>query len=75
MSMGLYWRPERNTSGELPDDLKRALQKRYGTPLLDYCLDDCDLSYLAGLRDAGVKGANELIHAIEKHERIQIYMQ
>ena len=75
MSMGLYWRPEKNSTGELPDELKRILQKRYGNPLLGYHLDDCDLSYLIGLRDAGVKGAQELINAIEKHGRIQIYTQ
>lgn len=73
MSMGLYWKPEKNNDKRLPDDLKRALQKRYDTPLLDHCLDDSDLSYLEGLRDAGVKGAQELINAIEKHGRIEIY--
>ena len=33
-----------------------------------------DFEYLKGLRDAGTDGADELIKAIQKHDRIRVWI-
>ncbi len=72
------WKPETTASGYLPDDLKRTISRRLwdtdgscgGGPVT---VGRGDLSYLAGLRDAGVKGANDLIELINKHGAIVLW--
>ncbi len=72
MTSSLYWWPVPINSGEcLPDRLKFVLRVRHGDPV-QITLGHGDLSYLTGLRDAGVDGARELIGAIEKYDEIQV---
>jgi hypothetical protein len=80
VSSSLFWKPvipqRENT---LPDNLKYILGKKYwnhdGTltspPLV---LDEDNLEYLSGLVDAGVEGAEELVEAIRKHGRVEIWI-
>lgn len=71
MSSNLTWEPaERNTKA-LGDDLKRALQKKYAG-MVDQIMDQSDIGYLEGLRDAGMSEAQLLLDAIEKHDRVHV---
>ena len=55
----------------LPDPIKYVLRKKFGG-FIDTTLGEFDVAYLQGLSDAGIKGADELIAAIEKHETIVV---
>jgi hypothetical protein len=74
MSSTLVWEPvikERNHA--LSNELKFLLRKTTGRdPVSEFFCND-DINYLNGLKDAGVKGAQELITAIEKHGEIKVY--
>ena len=73
MTMNLYWEPaEREPSGDLDDKLKFALRNRCGGTV-DTILTTQDLSYLNGLTDAGIKDAETLVDAIEKHGSIRVF--
>lgn len=85
MSTSLYWRPVPvDPSGtSLPYGLKKAVARRfwdhdgslYGDPAE---LTADDLPYLEGVRDGGgeevAAGAQQLIDAIEKHGRVEIFI-
>lgn len=78
MSSTLMWQPIREPGGCLPDELKKVISRRlWGTD--GSCgigvapVDRSDISYLEGLRDGGVKGADELIKLIRKHDKIQLW--
>ena len=73
MSSSLYWEPVNKENKYFPDELKYALRKRFGSLIERVALNYDDVSYLEGLRDAGVKGAEELISAIEKHDEVVIW--
>lgn len=73
MSSNLYWKPVMKESNDLPDELKYALQKRYEGYIEGTILEYDDISYLEGLRDAGVKGAQDLIEAIKQHDLVRIW--
>lgn len=70
MSSNLVWRPKKKR-GTLPKALKFVLDAQ-GFPLT---MDSDDLEYLKGLRDGNVDGAQELIDIIEKHGRIELYLE
>jgi hypothetical protein len=73
MSSSLSWKPVKNYEDDFTDEVKYALRKRYGNPSIDgTTLDEGDLPYLNGLHDAGIKGMDEVIAAIEKHSAIEI---
>jgi hypothetical protein len=73
MSSTLSWAPYTvQAEPSLPYYLKTVLVKRYGDSLDGVHMASEDISYLAGLRDAEVKGADELISAIEKHGEISL---
>lgn len=72
MSTNLYWKPAIKTGEGLSDQLKFALRKRYGWPVSAIC-DENSIAYLQGLADADVRGAAELIAAIEKHGEVEIF--
>lgn len=75
MSMNLYWEPaHRKPSGDLSDELKFALRKRFQGHV-DGILDHADIGYLQGLLDAGIEDAQALIDAISKHDSIRVYEQ
>lgn len=70
MSQNLYWRPAFNDGKSLCDQLKYILRERN---LSNYRFTPSDIPYLEGLMDAGIKDANELIKAINKHELVDVY--
>jgi hypothetical protein len=72
MSSSLYWEPVQREEEWLPDELKYVLQKRVGGTV-DTVMSERDIPYLEGLRDAGVSGADALIEAIKKHDRVSVH--
>jgi len=71
MSSNLTWEPVSRNAQPLADNLKWALQKRYGGTV-EATMDTGDIPYLEGLRDGGLPEAQFLIDAIEKHDRISV---
>jgi hypothetical protein len=71
VSSNLVWEPYNRKTTTLDDALKFALRKRCGG-MVDTVMHGRDVPYLEGLRDAGVKGAAELIAAIEKHDDVVV---
>ena len=72
MSSNLGWIPVKTNNYKWLDiDLKFALRKSWGNPVAAK-IDCCQLEYLRGLRDAGLKDAQKLIDAIEKYGEIQV---
>lgn len=71
MSSTLYWKPVSKDANSLPDSLKSIISKRYGSG--KHILNSLDVVYINGLVDGGVKGASELIAAIEKHGEIEVW--
>ena len=73
MSCTLYWKPVSKKEYQVGDfQLRDILEKRYGYPSnLNYS----DIPYLEALVDAQVEGADELIEAIRKHDKIEIYKE
>lgn len=78
MSSSLMWRPVDKTAHNLPDQLKRTLSRKlwdtdgscgHGEATMTHA----DIPYLEGLRDAGVKGADDLIKIIEEHEAVILW--
>ena len=70
MSSTLVWRPiVVPKSNYLDDQLKFILRHHYSLPYKFSC---DDLGFLRGLRAASVKGAKDLIEAIEKHESVEV---
>lgn len=81
MSASMYWRPVLpRPEGEYVDDtvrhrLARRLWDKDGSESAEpHELTKDALPYLEGLRDGGVKGAQDLIDAIRKHGRIEIWI-
>lgn len=72
MSSNLCWQPIKQNWRDLPDQLKYVLQKRNEGSLANFIMDRSDIPYLSGLKDAGIKGAETLIDAIEKHYEIEV---
>lgn len=73
MTSNLSWRPRHAAGKDLPDDLKFALRKRHADAHLEgQVYDRDDIPYLTGLAHGGVKGAQKLIDAIEKHDEIEL---
>ena len=78
MSSTLMWKPVTQANGYLPDELKRTISRKLwdtdgsiggGVEVVD----GKDIPYLEGLRDAGVKGADELIDLIRVHGAIELW--
>lgn len=80
MSKNLYWKPVLpNKKYDLPDMLRYVIAKKIwgndGTLTSEGIeLDSSIVLYLEGLRDAGVAGAEELIEAINKYEKVEIWI-
>jgi hypothetical protein len=73
MSTNLYWNPVINDDNCITNiDLKHALRKCSAYCHVDITLDNEDLPYLRGLRDAGIESAQELIDAIEENGPIKV---
>ncbi len=73
MSASLYWRPKPRRKTFLPDALRFALGSAVDGKPTTYTVND--MQYLHGLEDGGVKGATELIAAIDKHEQIDVWLE
>ena len=71
MSSTLVWEPTDREKTDLSNDLKFALRKSYGEPI-SFILDQGDLPYLTGLKDAGITDANALIAGIKKYGKITV---
>lgn len=78
MTSTLMWRPVDIRGFDLPSELKRTVSRRlWDTDGScgggEASMSAADISYLEGLRDAGVKGADKLIAAIEKHGTVILW--
>lgn len=60
---------------DLDDQLKFVIRERYGLEEGSYRLTEHNIDYLNGLKDAGIKDADKLISAIQKHEEIDIWLE
>lgn len=69
MSTSAYWKPVAENSDSFTNEMKHALERGYGS---HFTLDAKDLSWLEGVRDAGVKGAEDVIEAVLKYESIEV---
>ena len=69
------WKPNTRSGHDLPDALKFVLRDKMGLMEGERIFDHGNISYLSGLRDAGVEGAQELIDAIEKHDEVVVWLQ
>jgi hypothetical protein len=82
MSASMLWRPVNpKPDGEYVEDaFRQAIAKRLwggdaSSSTQPHELDASDLPYLNGLRDGGVKGAQVIIDAIQKHGSIEIWIE
>ena len=80
MSSTAYWKPVTPKEGNcLSDDLKRKIARRYmghdGSLSGSVFLNHADMGWLEGLRDGGVKGADKLVDAINKHDDIEVWIE
>lgn len=81
MSSTLLWRPVMPVEGfSLPYELKKTLSRRlWDTDGSigggEASMTEDDIPYLEGLRDAGVRGAEELIEVLRKHSLIVLWHQ
>jgi len=74
MSANLCWRSVSRSRNSLPDALKFILRDKYrleGAQIWDIG----NVSYLRGLADANVEGAQELIDAITKHNEVELWLE
>ena len=71
MSSNLTWKPVHQDEQTLSDELKHALSKRHRDGI-DIRMGRTSIAYLRGLSDAGIKDADKLIEAIERHEEIEV---
>lgn len=71
MSSSLVWHTIPKGK-DLPTGLKWIIEKKFQLPWTFTCHE---LSYLNGLRDAGIEGADKLIEAIEKYEEIIVKLE
>lgn len=74
MSSTLTWKPVKS-KGSLPDELKWALEKGDLFNGVEGIYGENCLSYLRGLRDGGVKGADKLIKLIEKYGEVELDLE
>lgn len=76
MSSSLKWRPIiDHTDNTLPMALKCVLAKNGLIGSEAVRMTKADISYLRGLADGGVEGADELIQRIFEHETVEIYLE
>lgn len=75
MSATLKWEPSKRKSQSLPDALKFVLRDKGGVTSERTIFGRGNISYLRGLADAGVEGAQELIDAIDKHEEVELWLE
>ena len=81
MSTNLYYRPlpAEPDKIELPFELKKAIAQRFwdhdGSLYGDEVrFDSQDIPYLNGLKHAGIRGAAQLINAIETHRAVKVWI-
>ena len=69
MSVTLKWRPIKS-GRSLPNELKAVLADQ-----AEGVWKRSSMEYLRGLADAEVKGAQELIDALEKHGEVELFLE
>lgn len=78
MSSSLRWEPITNKGESLSSELKFLLRIPYGSPI-GITLNESDIPYLTGLRDAAGEGIKKeiqiLITAIVKYGEIKVWEQ
>jgi hypothetical protein len=75
MSANLMWEPAKREAKSLPDELKFVLRDKCGLTSERMKFGEGNIPYLEGLRDAGIKGAEELLEAIEKHGAVEGWLE
>ena len=59
---------------ELADDLKDAIKAKYNLSKGSATLDEEDIEYLNGVKDAGVD-SSALIVQITQHKKVELYIE
>ena len=72
MGSTLYWEPYKANRKSLSDELKNALRERLGTGFRREPLEVENVDFLEGLSCAGIKDAQVLIDAIDKHGGVYV---
>ena len=75
MSATLMWEPVKREAKSLPDDLKFVLRDKCGIDAKRSRWNKDHIPYLAGLKDAGIEEAQELIDILEKHGEIELWLE
>lgn len=77
MSSTLMWKPVKNAQGSLSYELKRTISRKLwdtdGSCGGSAVINKDFIPYLEGIRDAGIKGADELIKILETHGKVEIW--
>jgi hypothetical protein len=74
MSANLCWAPARRLPNYLPYELKVILQAKHGLDGRSIYTHE-QTYYLQGLADAGIDGAQELIHAIDQYGQVEVWLE
>ena len=72
MSLNLYWKPK-GQGERLDKDLKFKLEEAGWR--FPKTIDSYDADYLRGLADCNIKGAKELVDAIEKYDEVYVTLE
>lgn len=77
MSTSLYWKPIiRAKSEDLADQLKYVIREKFfdslGTDSIT--VNQSELDYFEGLKDAGIEDAETVIELINKHGEICLFL-
>lgn len=80
LTLSLYWRPlVPQEKKSLPYELKYAISRRWfghdGSLKGSAITDEDSIHYLNGLADANVKGAKELIEAINQYGEVEVIIE
>ena len=75
MSATLQWRPADSGYHDLDHELRFILQKSLLQDSKAHIFDEADVPYFQGLADAEVKGAEELLTAIQQHKRVEVTLR
>jgi hypothetical protein len=73
MSITLHWKIENLGSKQLSYELKKILTKKWCISEAGKLISGAHVPYLEGLSDAGVKGAQDLLDALETHKTLRVF--
>lgn len=72
MSSTLHWKPADTQGNVLDDELKFALRKAFSDPVDVVLSRQSHILLIEGMRCAGVKGATQLLVALNKHNNVHV---